>query len=165
GGPVPAPPFVTLEIVSPAERPFKTSPEITPYASPPRPPFVPTTESPPRPPCIVVPQFDEKSGDVYTAAIPAAVPPLPPNPVAMPPRMFWRELPLVSTFLALIRNTASASPPVPPFPFVVPPFPPSPPPPPVTPPAVFVNNWLIPTEFATSMATAVPASPPRPPAV
>src|SRR2546426_477123 len=45
---------------------------MTPNASPPRPPFVPMSESPPRPPCIAVTQFDEKLGDVYTAAIPAA---------------------------------------------------------------------------------------------
>src|SRR5437867_725168 len=50
---------------------------MTPNASPPRPPFVPMSESPPRPPCIVVTQFDEKLGDVYTAAIPAAAPPAP----------------------------------------------------------------------------------------
>src|SRR5207245_859136 len=122
---------------------------MTPYASPPRPPFVPISESPPRPPCVVVTQFDDKPGDVYTAAMPVAGPTSPPIPhpppatapfAPMPPRMFWRELPLASTFLAAIRNTASASPPLPPFPFVVPPFPPSPPAPPATPFAVFVNN-------------------------
>src|SRR2546422_965016 len=51
---------------------------MTPYASPPRPPFVPMRESPPRPPCIVVTRFDEKSGDGYIAAIPA------PSPRARP---------------------------------------------------------------------------------
>src|SRR2546426_927912 len=55
---------------------------MTPNASPPRPPFVPMSESPPRPPCIVVTQFDEKLGDVYTAAIPAAAAPAPAVPGA-----------------------------------------------------------------------------------
>src|SRR2546427_77795 len=54
-------------------------------APPPRPPFDPMGEPPPRPPCIAVTQFDEKLGDVYTAAIPAAAPPLPPNRVPTPP--------------------------------------------------------------------------------
>src|SRR2546422_629693 len=103
GGPLPDPPFVTPEIVSPAERPFRTSPEMTPNASPPRPPFVPMSESPPRPPCIVVTQFDEKLGDVYTAAIPAAAPPLPPNRVPTPPASAGDDILLFEPALVVVE--------------------------------------------------------------
>src|SRR2546426_377229 len=78
GGPLPGPPFVTPEIVSRAERPFRTSPEMMPNASPPRPPFA--GASPPRPPCIVETKFEDRLGDAKTCAIPAAAP--PPRPVA-----------------------------------------------------------------------------------
>src|SRR5437899_12884621 len=62
GAPPPAPPFVTPEIVSSSERPFTTSPDTIPSASPPRPPSVRSSASPPRPPCNVVTQFEEKRG-------------------------------------------------------------------------------------------------------
>src|SRR2546422_1634106 len=85
GAPPPAPPFVTPETVSSSERPFITSPEIIPSASPPRPPSVRSNASPPRPPCNVVTQFEEKLGETNTPAIPAAAPPFPPNRVPIPP--------------------------------------------------------------------------------
>src|SRR2546428_13437226 len=85
GAPPPAPPFVTPEIVSSSERPFTTSPDTIPSASPPRPPSVRSSASPPRPPCIVVTQFEEKLGETNTPAIPAAAPPLPPSRLPIPP--------------------------------------------------------------------------------
>src|SRR2546427_749280 len=89
GAPPPAPPFVTPETVSSSEKPFITSPEMIPSASPPRPPSVRSSASPPRPPCNVVTQFEEKLGETNTPAIPAAAPPLPPNRVPIPPAPGW----------------------------------------------------------------------------
>src|SRR2546427_108739 len=161
GAPPPAPPFVTPEIVSSSERPFTTSPDTIPSASPPRPPSVRSSASPPRPPCIVVTQFEEKLGETNTPAIPAGAH-LPPR--SRPGRL-ERGSPSRAASTPWTGSPPPPPPPPPPCRSAAPPFPPGPPLPPTTLSTVFVDNQLVPVELATSMATAVPASPPRPPAV